>query len=160
MYLFVDGRPSTRRLGFGKFKPKVIRRHWPGLPVTRRTNVTAYTSSIRSPLRMPASYAAPPSSTALTCCNGAYSCPLMLFSWPPSLTWPRTLKPNPVTLLVIVTSRGPAGTFDDIAVHQQHSISRTYENNAIIMRPSAGPRNESSLWRRVGILFIYYFKNR
>jgi len=46
-----------------------------------------YTSSMRSPRRTPARWAAPPSSTALTCCIGAYSSPLMLRSWPPSLTY-------------------------------------------------------------------------
>ena len=52
-----------------------------------------HTSRMRSPLRTPARSAAPPGSTALTCCSGAYSSPLMLRSCPPSLTWPRTLKP-------------------------------------------------------------------
>jgi len=79
---------------------------------------------------MPASYAAPPSSTALTCCSGAYSWPLMLLSWPPSLTWPRTLNPKPVTLFVMVTSRGPAGTFDDM-VHQQRRQRRQRQRHSI-----------------------------
>ncbi|KAG7278198.1 hypothetical protein CRUP_002160 [Coryphaenoides rupestris] len=57
------------------------------------TASTASTSSfsparirIRSPFDMPARSAAPPGNTALTCCRGAYSSPLMLRSWPPSLT--------------------------------------------------------------------------
>ena len=66
-----------------------------------------YTSKIRSPFRMPAFCAAPPSSTALTCCNGAYRTPLIDFSTPPSLIWPRTLKPKPVEVFVIVTILGP-----------------------------------------------------
>lgn len=55
--------------------------------------VATYTSRILSPFEIPALSAAPPGKTALTCCSGAYSCPLMLRSWPPSLTCPRTLKP-------------------------------------------------------------------
>ena len=66
-----------------------------------------HTSSILSPFLMPACSAAPRSRTALTCCRGAYSSPLMLRSWPPSLTWPRTLKPKPVSVLLMVTMRGP-----------------------------------------------------
>lgn len=31
----------------------------------------------------------------------------MLLSWPPSLTWPRTLNPKPVSVLYMVTHRGP-----------------------------------------------------
>lgn len=58
-----------------------------------------HTSRIRSPLRTPAFSAAPRGSTALTCCRGAYSSPLMLRSCPPSLTWPRTLNPKPVSVL-------------------------------------------------------------
>lgn len=68
-----------------------------------------YTSRMRSPLRIPASSAAPLSSTALTCCKGAYNSPLMLRNCPPSLTWPRTLNPNPVSVLFMVTTRGPLG---------------------------------------------------
>lgn len=70
-----------------------------------------YTSRIRSPFLIPACSAAPLSKTALTCCKGAYNSPLILRSCPPSLTWPRTLKPNPVSVLFIVTTRGPFATF-------------------------------------------------
>lgn len=75
-------------------------------------NRVSYTSSMRSPFRMPACSAAPLSRTALTCCKGAYNSPFMLRNWPPSLTWPRTLNPKPVSVLFIVTTRGPFdGTF-------------------------------------------------
>lgn len=54
----------------------------------------AHTSRMRGPLcAPPAQSAAPPPSTALTRCSGAYSSPLMARSCPPSLTCPRTLKP-------------------------------------------------------------------
>lgn len=58
-------------------------------------------------MEMPARSAAPPGRTALTCCRGAYSSPLMLLSCPPSLTCPRTLKPYPESDFTIRTSRGP-----------------------------------------------------
>lgn len=70
-----------------------------------------YTSKILSPFLIPACSAAPLSRTALTCCRGAYSSPLMLLNWPPSLTWPLTLNPKPVSVLLIVTTRGPFDTF-------------------------------------------------
>lgn len=60
---------------------------------------STHTSRIRSPLRTPALSAAPRGSTALTCCSGAYNSPLMLRNCPPSLTWPRTLNPKPVSVL-------------------------------------------------------------
>lgn len=54
---------------------------------------------------MPAFSATPPGKTALTCCNGAYNCPLIDLSTPPSLTCPRTLKPNPVSHLYLKMNR-------------------------------------------------------
>lgn len=50
--------------------------------------------------------AAPRRSTALTCCSGAYNSPFRLRSWPPSLTCPLTLKPNPVSDLTTLTTCG------------------------------------------------------
>lgn len=78
--------------------------------VREKLKSTTYTSNILSPFRIPARCAAPPSKTALTCCKGAYNTPFIDFSTPPSLTWPLTLKPNPVSDFVIVTSRGFPGS--------------------------------------------------
>ena len=72
-----------------------------------KRRVCTYTSRMRSPLRTPAFSAAPWGKTALTCWRGAYNSPFMLRSCPPSLTCPRTLNPNPVSVLYIVTHRGP-----------------------------------------------------
>lgn len=70
-------------------------------------NMFTYTAKILSPFLIPAFSAAPPASTALTCCNGAYNSPLILLNCPPSLTCPRTLNPNPVSDFAMCTSRGP-----------------------------------------------------
>uniref|UniRef100_A0A1B0BJU9 Uncharacterized protein n=1 Tax=Glossina palpalis gambiensis TaxID=67801 RepID=A0A1B0BJU9_9MUSC len=69
------------------------------LQPTEIHKLQTYTSKIRSPFLMPAFSAAPFSNTALTCCKGAYNSPLIERNWPPSDTWPRTLKPKPVSVL-------------------------------------------------------------
>uniref|UniRef100_A0A224XTK6 Uncharacterized protein n=1 Tax=Panstrongylus lignarius TaxID=156445 RepID=A0A224XTK6_9HEMI len=63
------------------------------------STLTLFTSRILSPFLIPAFSAAPPSNTALTCCKGAYNSPFILLNCPPSLTWPLTLKPKPVSVL-------------------------------------------------------------
>ena len=57
--------------------------------------MVTYTARIRSPLKSPAFSAAPPSSTADTCCKGGYKSPLIDLKTPPSQIWPRMLKPKP-----------------------------------------------------------------
>lgn len=67
----------------------------------------------------------------LLTCNGAYSSPLMLRKGPPSLTWPRTLNPNPVSFLTMATTLGPKcwSLFVLFIERQSWLVARCWLNN-------------------------------